>query len=115
MKLIKPKEIKVNNKKYIISKFNAFGGREILRKYSVNKEADKTLLYELMKFVAVKLDNGVEIVLENEDLANNHVENWVTLTILEKELMDYNQDPLDEGRLLASLRDSALDSQVKNI
>ena len=114
MNLIQPKEIEINGKKYILSKFPAMDGREIMRRYAIlekqrmNNEnstiegGDRDLINLVMKYVAISLPDGRPLSLTTETLIDNHVPDWMALTRLEAEIVKYNSDPLDEGRLLNS-------------
>lgn len=101
MALIEPKEVKIKTqageeKTYILSKFPAIQGREILCKYplsglpklgdyAVNEET----MFKLISFVAVPSGGG-DIALTTRQLIENHVPDWETLTKIEVGMIEYN-------------------------
>jgi hypothetical protein len=105
--MIQPKEIEVNGKKFVISKFPAVAGREIVAKYipsimpkvgdyKVNEET----MFKMMKFVGVIIDNHKEpLVLVTQSLIDNHVTDWEMLCKLEVALMEYNCSFFQNGRI----------------
>lgn len=96
--LLEPKEIEVNGKQYVIHKFPAVQGREIVLKYPLSglpkigdyKVNEETML-KLMSYVGVAITPGSPpLMLSNQELVNNHVRGWDTLTKIEKEVLEYN-------------------------
>lgn len=99
--MIEPKEILIKTqsgveKVYIISKFPAIQGREIIAKYplsampkvgdySVNEET----MLKLMSFVAVPCESG-HLRLSTKELVNNHCPDWETLARIEMAMIEYN-------------------------
>ena len=83
--MLEPKDFTVTlpggvEKTYILSKFPAIAGREIICKYpmsglpkigdySVNEET----MLKLMKYVAVKIDGG-SMLLSTREIVDNHVQ-----------------------------------------
>ena len=100
--MIDPKEIEVTTqrgelKKFIISKFPAFIGREICTQYPMSAlpklgdyRANEEILLKMMGFVAVPIKDGNPLRLSTRELIDNHVDSWETLAKLELELMQYN-------------------------
>lgn len=109
--LLEPKEIEVDGKKFIISKFPAFTGREIILQYSKihllnSNDSDKMkeIVVKLMNFVAVTLPDGRLIRLSTETLIDNHVPSWETLVKLEAQMMTYNCSFFQNGEGLNFLK-----------
>ena len=114
--MLEPKEITIQTQSgdervYIISKFPAIAGREIVCKYpasgmpkvgdyAVNEET----MLKLMKYVAVQTDNG-EIVLKTRELIDNHVPDWETLSKIEIEMMGYNCSFFQNGKISGFLEE----------
>lgn len=102
--MIEPKELELEGKTYILSKFPAIAGREIIAKYPVANMpklgdygvSEETML-KLMAFVAVKTDNG-EIKLTTRALIDNHVTSWEALAKLEWAMMEYNCSFFQNGK-----------------
>ena len=96
--MIEPKEIQYDEKTYVISKFPAIAGREILTQYPItgapvigNYKANEELMLKVMSFVGVKLDGiPIPMKLETKILIDNHVKSWETLMKLEKDMIIYN-------------------------
>jgi hypothetical protein len=120
--LLEPKNIIITDNKgesreYIISKFPAWQGREIMESLGVNilmnllpKFANRELLKqtrsELMTYVAVNIGGNVTR-LTTPDLINNHIGDWEALQKLEWEMMVYNCSFFQDGRILSFLIDCA--------
>lgn len=83
-------------KTFILSKFPAIAGREIVTQYPLSGapklgdyQTNEALMLKLMAFVAVKTDNG-PLILSTRELVNNHVPDFETLLKLEWAMMEYN-------------------------
>lgn len=98
---IQPKEIQIEDKKFIISKYPAIAGREIVVNfiasgipkvgcYAINEE----MMLKSMNYVARINENGSTTVLSNKSLIDNHVvsddSSWEMLISLEKQILEYN-------------------------
>lgn len=116
MPLLEPKEITIktlsgNDRTYIISKFPAIAGREIVASYpltAVPKIAEysqnEAVMIKLMAYVGVPrpVINGVEqapLMLVTKELIDNHVSDWETLAKLEIEMMKYNTSFFGQGEI----------------
>jgi hypothetical protein len=107
--LLEPLEIEVETakgemKNFILSKFPAIAGREIVSQYPVTGmpkigeyKSNEDIMLKLMKFVAVPTDTGV-IVLSTQALINNHVPDWETLAKIEIKMMEYNCSFFGNGK-----------------
>ena len=105
-KLLDPKEVEIGGKTFILSKFSAFDGYEIMIRYlpvhlsNLNGDFDKIkeMVLKVMKYVAVKVDfsnsdgtKGVAPVrLETETLVNNHCSSGKIIMEVTAAMMDYN-------------------------
>ena len=106
MKLIEPKEIQIDGKTYVLSKFPAVAGREIITQYPTTGapvigkyKENEALMFKLMAYVAVKLEGRPEpMLLNSQIIIDNHVGSWETLIKLEKEMMVYNCSFFQDGR-----------------
>lgn len=102
MALIKPKPLTVatqdgDERQYIISRFPALDGREIIAQYPVSMipklgeyAVNKTMALKILSFVCVALPDGKELQLTTADLVNNHVPDWETMAKIEMAMMEYN-------------------------
>lgn len=102
--LLQPQKISVETqdgteKEFIISKFPAVAGREILTQYPLSAapkigeyETNEELMLKIMRYVAVPFsrDEGGDLILENIDLVNNHVPDWECLARIEIAMIEYN-------------------------
>lgn len=111
--MIEPKDIEIDGKSYVISKFPAVAGREIIAKYplsglpklgdyAVNEET----MFKLMAHVGVRQDHGI-LQLSNRALIDNHVRSWETLAKLEVAMMEYNCSFFQNGRVSRFFEDIA--------
>ncbi len=99
--MIEEKEVQIktqtgDEKTFIISKFPAIQGREIIAKYplsgmpklgdyAVNEET----MLKLMAFVAVKVGE-THVQLTTRALVDNHIPDWECLARIEMAMMEYN-------------------------
>lgn len=105
-KMLEPKDIELNGKKFTISKFPAFDGYEIMIRYIpvhfANLNGDfnkiKEMVLKVMKYVAVILPDGRKVRLETEDLINNHLSNGEEIMELVAQIMDYNTSFFKNGK-----------------
>ena len=107
--LLEPKEVEIDlpdgtKKTYILSKFPAIQGREIVCKYPLSGmpklgdyQVNEETMLKLMGFVAVPHGDGV-LRLSTKELVNNHVKSWETLAKLEIGMMEYNCSFFGNGR-----------------
>lgn len=113
--MIDAKEIEIDGKKFVISKFPALAGREIIAKYlpsimpkvgdyAVNEET----LLKMMKYVGIVVDEKkAPLILSTQALIDNHVKDWEMLGKLEIALMEYNCSFFLSGRVSTFLEDIA--------
>lgn len=105
-KLLEPKEVEVDGKTFILSKFPAFDGYEIMIRYipvhlsNINGDFEKIkeMVLKVMKYVAVKLPDGRLVRLETSDLVNNHCADGEHIMNLTAMMMDYNMVFFREGK-----------------
>lgn len=105
--MIEPKNIEIDGKTYIISKFPAVAGRRIVAGYPLSSipklgdyEANEEIMLKLMAYVAVPRDAGMTpLRLENQALVDNHVKSWETLGKIEMAMLEYNVSFLANGRI----------------
>lgn len=108
--MIEPKEIPVTtqkgeNKPFIISKFPAVQGREIIAKYPLSAmpklgdyAVNEETMLKLMAFVAVPRETGEPLQLTTRGLIDNHVPDWETLARIEVAMMEYNVSFFGNGK-----------------
>lgn len=112
--MIEPIEKEIDGKKYVLSKFPAVAGREIIALYPASgmpkmgdyKVNEETML-KLMAYVSVILPNGQSLALSNRQVIDNHVPSWETLAKIEMAMMEYNCSFFRDGRLSTFLQDVA--------
>lgn len=110
MPLLEPKQIVIKTQKgedktFIISKFPAVAGREIVAKYPLSAmpklgeyQVNEETMLKLMAYVAVPRDGGEPLQLTTRALVDNHVPDWETLAKIEIEAMGYNCSFFGDGR-----------------
>jgi len=103
--LLQPMEKIINGKKFIISKFPAIAGREIVTQYpfsGIPKIGDynlnEALMLKLMRYVAISIEGAPPVELVTPELINNHAGDWETLAKIEYEMMVYNCSFFSDGR-----------------
>jgi hypothetical protein len=81
---------------YILSKFPAVQGREIIAKYPMSNmpkvgdyAVSEEIMLKLMSFVAVDA-GGKQLRLSTRALVDNHVDSWETLAKIEMAMMEKN-------------------------
>lgn len=126
MEFLHPKTIELAGKQYVISKFPAITGREIVAKYPMSAlpkigdyAVNQEMCYKILSYVAVITENGTQLPLTTRTLIENHCtfyrdpdgveyEGWEVTARLEKEMMEYNCSFFRDGRISAILGDTGL-------
>lgn len=108
--MIEPKEVPIETQRgesrvYILSKFPAVQGREIIAKYplsAVPKLGDYAVneetMLKLMAFVAVPQGDRPPLQLTTRALVDNHVPDWETLARIEVAMLEYNVSFFANGK-----------------
>lgn len=110
--MIEPKEIVVKDqagveRTYIIHKFPAVAGREIVTKYplsNIPKVAEygqsEEVMFKLLAFVGVPVPgNPQPLMLATRALVDNHIPDWETLMRVELAVLDYNTSFFGKGAI----------------
>lgn len=105
MELIEPKEFKLNGKTFMLGKFPAIQGRELITQYpstALPKIGDyptnEALMLKLMSFVGVLTEAGTVQRLTTAALVDNHVRSGTDLLRIEFAMMEYNCDFFADGK-----------------
>lgn len=95
--MIEPKEVEISGKRFVLSKFPAVQGREIVAKYPLSAmpklgdyAVNEEVMLKLMSYVGVPRDTGEALRLTTTALVNNHCGDWETLARVEIAMMEYN-------------------------
>lgn len=108
--MIEPKEITLTTqagveKTFLLSKFPAVAGREIVAKYPVTNvpklgdyQQSEDVMLKLMSYVAVVNPDGGHTLLTTRALVDNHCVDWETLAKLEWSQLEYNVSFFAKGR-----------------
>lgn len=108
--MISPKPITIktqagDERTYILHKFPAVQGREIVAKYPLSAipklgdyAVNEETMLKLMAFVGVPRDGGEPLLLSQRALVDNHVPDWETLGRIELAMMEYNVSFFANGR-----------------
>ena len=129
--MIQPKTVTIETqggevREYIISKFPAVAGREIIAKYPLSNMpklgdygvSEETMLKLMAHVAVVKVNDkgeSVEYALKTRALVDNHVPDWETLAKLEMLTMEYNCSFFQNGRALNTLQGLARKAMPKII
>jgi hypothetical protein len=110
--MIQPKEVTIKtqdgtDRTFVLSKFPAVQGREIIAKYPLSAmpklgdyAVNEETMLKLMSFVAVPRDAGEPLRLTTRALVDNHCGDWETLARVEIAMMEYNCSFFGNGRAL---------------
>ena len=109
--MIDPKDHDEGGKTYVLTKFPATVGREILMQYpasAIPKVGDyatnHAMMLRIMQHVGVRVAGRDEpIMLATEALVNNHIASAETLVKLEFAMVAHNFDFFGDGRALGFL------------
>lgn len=93
-------------KTYLLSKFPAIAGREIIAKYPLSSmpklgdyEVNQETMLKLMQYVAVPIEGADPMRLMTAALVDNHIPDWETLAKIEVAMMEYNCSFFANGAL----------------
>lgn len=113
MTLLEPKPLSLPTqsgevKNYVLHKFDAITGREIIAKYPVANlpklgeyGVSEDVMFKLMAFVAVETAPGTLVPLNTRALIVNHVPDWEVLARLEWAMLEYNCSFFGNGQTSA--------------
>lgn len=122
--LLEPKEMEFtlqngSAKTFILSKFPAIQGREIVTQYPLTAapkigdyKTNEALMLKVLGYVAVKVEPE-PLRLSTMDLINNHVGDYETLLRIEYAMMEYNCSFFGNGALSGFL--DSLGAQVSKL
>ena len=100
--MLEPLDVTITDQKgvertYILSKFPAIAGREIVTKYPTSNipklgeyQQSEEIMLKLMSYVAVPRETGEPLMLSTRALVDNHIPDWETLAKLEWRQLEYN-------------------------
>ena len=105
--MLETKEVIVGDKVYVLSKFPAVAGREIMTQYPLSAipkvgdyQTNEELMYKIMAYVGIKIPSTNQTIqLQNKDMVNNHISNWEDLMKLEYMMMEYNCSFFQNGKI----------------
>lgn len=105
MEQIQPKELPIDGKVYLLGKFPAIAGREIITQYPTSAlpkvgdyKTNEDLMLKMMAYVSVVIDGREPLKLSTRELINNHVPSTSTLLRLEWAMMEHNFDFFGNGK-----------------
>lgn len=109
--MLEPKEVPITGqdgktRTYVLSKFPALAGREIVAKYPLSAlpkvgdyAVNEETMLKLMGYVGVPVEGRPEpLRLTSRALVDNHVPDWETLARIEIEMMQYNVSFFGNGK-----------------
>lgn len=110
--LLDPSELIIDGKRFILSKFPAVQGREIIAKYPASNlpkigdyAVSEEIMLKLMNFVGVELAQGNIQRLSTRGLIDSHCETWEVLAKIEMAMMEKNCSFFRNGTLSNFLGD----------
>lgn len=108
--LIKPKDVKVKDidgveKSFVVSRFPAVAGREIIAKYPLSAmpklgdyAVNEETMLKGMAYVGVETVPGELLMLSSRTLVDNHVTDFEQLMRLEAEVIGHNTSFFSNGK-----------------
>jgi hypothetical protein len=95
MVLIDGKEVEINGTRFIIHKAPATVAYNAALEYGMgqdNKDADAIMraVYKLMAYVEIVLSDDRKVMLNNQEIINQHIKDMDTLLQLQKEVVVVN-------------------------
>ena len=104
--MLEPKEVLIDSKTFVLSKFPAIQGREIVAKYPLSAmpkigdyAVNEETMLKLMAFVAVPgVGGNGPLQLTTRALVDNHCGGWETLAKVEWAMMEYNVSFFGNGK-----------------
>ncbi len=108
--MLEPKQIEIASpggkvRTFVLSKFPAVQGREIIAKYPLSAmpklgdyAVNEETMLKLMAFVGVPRDSGEPLMLTTRALVDNHCGDWETLARVEVAMMEYNVSFFGSGK-----------------
>jgi len=121
--MLQPKEITLTaqdgtERTYVLSKFPAIAGREIVTQYPITAmpkigdyKTNENLMLKVLAFVGVPREGAEPLRLETRALVENHVPDWELLARLEWAMMEYNVSFFSKG--LSSISWDALGAKLR--
>lgn len=111
--MIEPKIVNIDGKEFILSKFPAVAGREIIAKYPLSGmpklgdyQVNEETMLKLMSYVGVQMGDA-PLMLSTRGLVDNHTGGWETLAKIEIAMMEYNCSFFQNGRISTFFDDIA--------
>lgn len=109
--LLHPKEVQIecndgSSKAFILHKFPAIAGREIVSQYPLSAlpklgdyKVNEEMMLKLLSFVAVDIGTGTPLQLNSRSLVDNHVPDFEALMRLEAAMLEYNCSFFQNGKV----------------
>ncbi len=122
--LLNPKDVEINGFKFIISQMPCTVAQEVAFKLPPglipimgNFTQAEEMYVKMLSFCERVYDDGRHIKLINKDIIDNHVPDFQTLLLLEREVIEYNYGFFDTEKLLTLLNGllSRAESSVSKI
>lgn len=108
--LLKPKEIEINGYKFVISQMPCTVGQEVAFKLPTglipvlgNFTQAEDMYVKMLSFCERVYDDGKRVKLINKDIIDNHVPDFQTLLLLEREVIEYNYGFFNSEKILTLL------------
>jgi len=115
MPQLEPKELPLEGKVFVLTKFPATVGREIVLQYPTSAlpkvgdyNTNETLMLKIMSYVGVQIDGRDEPqMLTSRQLVDNHCADAETLLRLEWAMMEHNFSFFGQGKMSGILEQVA--------
>lgn len=102
MVFLEGKEVEIGGLKFIVHKAPATVAYNAALEYGMgqeNKDADAVMraVYKLLGYVELVLDDDRKILLNNQEIINQHITSMETLLLLQKEAVNVNFTSFAKG------------------
>lgn len=117
---MQPKELELDGKVFILHKFPAVAGREIIASYPISAmpkigdyKINEQAMYKLMDHVSFVKDNSTPpIKLSTKMLIDMYVGDWETLAKIEMAMLEYNCSFFRDGKISTFFENFAQKAQA---
>jgi len=103
--LLEQKSVIIDDRTFILSKFPAVAGREIIANYPTSAlpklgdyKINEAMMLKLMCYVGVPKGDTV-LRMDSQPMIDNHVGSWETLIKVEAAMIEYNCSFFQNGRV----------------
>lgn len=122
--MLSPKTVSIecqdgSKKDFVLSKFPAIAGREIVSQYPLSAipklgdyKVNEEIMLKLLSYVGVEIGTGSPLPLNTRALVDNHVPDFEALMRLEAAMLEYNCSFFQNGKVSTFFEAIAMKAQA---